>query len=197
MGAEYLELANTQYYSGRWRTARSCCPRTNSCGAPRNAPTRRARLGNAMRILFVAPDYHDGTAQALRERLGRTFLNVAPDGVALPCHTARMLPGLAFPSVRETQPARHLVRLEGFNATAATGWMKEPCRSCEHREAGPRRLPLPGLHADRRRTRPPTRSAQTRVILVPHPAIFTALDASYHMTSATVFRVLAVILFGP
>jgi pyrroloquinoline quinone biosynthesis protein E len=59
---------------------------------------------------------------------------VTPDGAALPCHTARMLPGLAFPNVREHGVREIWFDSEGFNRYRGTGWMKEPCASCDQRE---------------------------------------------------------------
>ena len=35
MGAEYVELANTQYYGWAWRTARICCPAARNCSGLR------------------------------------------------------------------------------------------------------------------------------------------------------------------
>jgi pyrroloquinoline quinone biosynthesis protein E len=62
------------------------------------------------------------------------FLTVAPDGTALPCHTAKMLPGLRFPNLRETSVASAWLESDGFNRFRGTGWMKEPCSSCPQRE---------------------------------------------------------------
>ena len=45
----------------------------------------------------------------MHERLGQRVPTITPDGTALPCHTARMLPGLAFPDVKAASIARHLV----------------------------------------------------------------------------------------
>src|SRR5262249_59931419 len=53
---------------------------------------------------------------------------------ALPIYTAKMLPGLAFPNVREQSLREIWFDSEGFNRYRGTGWMKEPCASCEHRE---------------------------------------------------------------
>jgi pyrroloquinoline quinone biosynthesis protein E len=60
-----------------------------------------------MRIFFVAPDYHEGKAKKCVNGWGSMFLTVTPDGTALPCHTAKMLPGLAFPNVRD-MPLREI-----------------------------------------------------------------------------------------
>jgi pyrroloquinoline quinone biosynthesis protein E len=51
--------------------------------------------------------------------------------MAQPCHTARTLPGLSFPNVRDIW-----TKSAGFNHYRGTGWMKKPCRDCDHKEEG-------------------------------------------------------------
>jgi pyrroloquinoline quinone biosynthesis protein E len=62
--------------------------------------------------------------------LGSVFLTVTPDGTALPCHAARMLPGLTFPNVRTESVRSAWYDSSAFNHFRGTDWMKEPCRSC-------------------------------------------------------------------
>ena len=65
---------------------------------------------------------------------GAVFLTVTPDGTALPCHSARQLPGLRFPNVRD-HPVEWIWRESpGFNHFRGYDWMKEPCRSCPEKE---------------------------------------------------------------
>lgn len=135
MDADYLELANTQYYSWAFLNRSQLLPtREQVRRAEECVATWRERLDGAMRILFVAPDYLDGTVKRCVNGWGSTLLTVAPDGVALPCHTARMLPGLPFPNVREQSLGDIWYESEGFARYRGTGWMQEPCVSCEHRE---------------------------------------------------------------
>jgi PqqA peptide cyclase len=135
MGAEYLELANTQYYSWALLNRDQLLPTREQLRRAEASTTKwRERLGEQMRIFFVAPDYHDGRPKKCVNGWGSMFLNVTPDGTALPCHTAKMLPGLAFPNVREHSLREIWFNSEGFNRYRGTGWMKEPCSSCEHRE---------------------------------------------------------------
>ena len=94
----------------------------------------RAKLGNRMKLFFVVPDYYESRPKKCMNGWGNVFLTVAPDGIALPCHTARMLPGLAFPSVREHGIREIWYESEGFNRFRGTGWMKEPCASCPEKE---------------------------------------------------------------
>jgi PqqA peptide cyclase len=134
-GAEYIELANTQYYSWAFVNREELLP-THAQLRRAEAVTNewRAKLGETMRIFFVAPDYHEGKAKKCVNGWGNMFITVAPDGTALPCHTAKMLPGLAFPNVREHSLREIWLESEGFNRYRGTGWMKEPCATCEHRE---------------------------------------------------------------
>ena len=135
MGAEYLELANTQYYSWAFLNRSQLLPTHEQLQHAEAVTDQwRAKLGESMRIFFVAPDYHEGKAKKCVNGWGNMFMTIAPDGAALPCHTARMLPGLAFPNVREMGLREIWFDSEGFNRYRGTGWMKEPCSSCEFKE---------------------------------------------------------------
>jgi pyrroloquinoline quinone biosynthesis protein E len=135
LGAEYLELANTQYYSWAYLNRDQLLPTREQLRHAESVTDRwRQQLGERMRIFFVAPDYHEGVAKKCANGWGSTMMVVTPDGTALPCHTARMLPGLAFPNVRESSVRDIWFDSEGFNRYRGTGWMKEPCASCDQRE---------------------------------------------------------------
>ena len=135
LGAEYLELANAQYYSWALLNRDQLMPsREQLRRAEAVTDEWKARLADRMRILFVVPDYHEGKPKKCMNGWGNVFLTVTPDGTALPCHTARMLPGLDFPNVQE-HSLRHIwFESEGFNHYRGTGWMKEPCASCDDKE---------------------------------------------------------------
>jgi len=135
LGAEYLELANTQYYSWAFLNLEHLLPtREQLRRAEEVTDAWRIKLGERMRLFFVAPDYHEGNPKRCVNGWGSTMLTVTPDGTAVPCHTARMLPGLEFPNVREASLQHIWFDSEGFNRYRGTGWMKEPCSSCERRE---------------------------------------------------------------
>jgi pyrroloquinoline quinone biosynthesis protein E len=135
LGAEYLELANTQYYSWAFLNRDQLLP-THAQLQRAEAVTDswRAKLGDRMRLFFVAPDYHEGRPKKCVNGWGSMFLTITPDGTALPCHTARMLPGLEFPNVRDMPLGEIWLESEGFNRYRGTSWMKEPCVSCDQRE---------------------------------------------------------------
>jgi pyrroloquinoline quinone biosynthesis protein E len=64
---------------------------------------------------------------------GRSLLVVAPDGLVLPCHAARDLPGLEFWNTREHALQECWEDAPGINAYRGEDWMREPCRSCPER----------------------------------------------------------------
>ncbi len=135
LGAEYLELANSQYYSWALENRGHLMPTSEQL---RRAETItdawRQKLEGRMKIFFVSPDYHESRPKKCMNGWGNVFLTIAPDGAALPCHTARMLPGLDFPNVRDTSLRSIWYESEGFNRYRGTGWMKEPCSTCPDKE---------------------------------------------------------------
>ncbi len=135
LGASYVELANTQYYSWAFVNRDLLLPTHDQLRrAEAVTDAWRAKLGDRMKLFFVAPDYHEGKAKKCVNGWGSMFMTVTPDGTALPCHTAKMLPGLAFPNVCDSSLREIWFDSEGFNRYRGTGWMKEPCVSCEYKE---------------------------------------------------------------
>ena len=135
LDAQYLELANTQFYSWAQINREQLLPtRAQLQRAEEVTNQWREKLGNKMKLIFVVPDYYETRPKKCMNGWGNIFLGIAPDGTALPCHTARMLPGLAFPNVRTSSVREIWYESEGFNRYRGTAWMKEPCSSCPERE---------------------------------------------------------------
>jgi len=129
--AEYVELANTQYYGWAYLNRDRILPsREQLLRAEEMTNEFRARAGNRMKIYFVVPDLYETRPKPCMSGWGSLFLAVTADGVALPCHSARMLPGLTFPSVRDHDLRWIWHESPAFNAYRGDAWMKEPCRSC-------------------------------------------------------------------
>jgi pyrroloquinoline quinone biosynthesis protein E len=131
LGAEYVELANTQYYGWAWHNREQLMPsRAQVERAEAMTQRFRERAGRPMRIFFVVPDYFERRPKACMNGLGSIFLTITPDGTALPCQAARMLPGITFPNVRGASMGEIWFDSSGFNHFRGDSWMKEPCRSC-------------------------------------------------------------------
>lgn len=134
LGVEYLEFANLQYYNWAMLNRRELLPtRAQVERAEAIVGAARERLGTRMRIYFVAPDYYDGRPKACMNGWGSIHLTIAPDGTALPCQEARVITGLRFPSVRDSNLEWIWRDSPAFNLFRGEAWMKEPCRSCEER----------------------------------------------------------------
>jgi len=134
LDADFLELANTQYYGWAYLNRDHLLPsRAQIERAERVTNAYRAKLGGRMKMFFVVPDYYADRPKACMNGWGSVFLNIAPDGLALPCQAARMLPGLTFPNVREAGVREVWYESPAFNAYRGEDWMREPCRSCPER----------------------------------------------------------------
>ena len=134
MGADHVELANSQYYAWALKNRAYLMPSEEQLRKAEETTNRfREKIGNKMKLYFIVPDYYADRPKACMNGWGSVFLNVAPDGLALPCHEARMLPGLDFPNVRDHDMEWIWNESPAFNAYRGESWMKEPCRSCDER----------------------------------------------------------------
>jgi len=130
-----LELAHVQYAGWAFRNRAALLPTWEQIErAAEVVAQARNRLSSRPSILHVLPDYFQRYPKACLHGWGRVFLTVAPDGAVLPCQTAREIPGLEFPNVRETSLEDIWFHAPIFQRFRGTDWMPEPCRSCERRE---------------------------------------------------------------
>jgi PqqA peptide cyclase len=134
LGADRVELANTQYYGWAWRNRSALLPDSGQLDRA-EAVVRAAvrRLAGRMEIIYVLPDYYSRYPKPCMDGWGRRQLTVVPNGDVLPCPTAHALP-LPRASVRDHSLAWIWERSPLFQRFRGTSWMPEPCRSCERRE---------------------------------------------------------------
>ena len=135
LGADYLELANTQYYGWAHRNRDLLLPtKEQFVEAETIAQAYKQKVQGKMKIYYVVPDFYEDRPKACMNGWGTTFLTIAPDGVALPCHSARNLPGLDCPNVKDFSIEQIWNESKAFNFFRGYDWMKEPCRSCDEKE---------------------------------------------------------------
>ena len=133
--ADYVELATTQYYGWATHNKEQLLPtREQIDRAEKIAHEYQRKLEGKMRIFYVVPDYFEDRPKACMNGWGSVFLTIAPDGTALPCHSARLLPGMEFPNVRDHSVEWIWNESPDFNKFRGYGWMQEPCRSCDEKE---------------------------------------------------------------
>ncbi len=129
--ADYLELANTQYYGWAHRNRDQLLPTQDQfIEAEAIAQQYKQKLENKMKIYYVVPDYYEDRPKACMNGWGTTFLTIAPDGTALPCHAAAQLPDLNLPNVRDFGVREIWEQSDAFNWFRGDSWMKQPCREC-------------------------------------------------------------------
>ena len=106
LGADRLELANTQYHGWAYLNRGALMPTRDQLDraseAVRGAEERAKAAGLTM--LFVRPDYFTDRPKPCMGGWGRLAMVVDPTGCVLPCHDAVTIPGLEFWNVREHLP---------------------------------------------------------------------------------------------
>jgi pyrroloquinoline quinone biosynthesis protein E len=131
---DYLELANTQYYGWAYLNRGQLLPTREQLVHAEQVTNRfRERVAGKIKVYFVVSDYYEKRPKPCMNGWGSVFLAITADGLALPCHQARMLPGLSFPNVAQSSLRAIWYESEAFNAFRGLDWMKEPCRSCPER----------------------------------------------------------------
>lgn len=139
--ADFVELATCQFYGWAELNRAGLLPtREQLQRAEAITQAYRQRLegqGHPCKLIFVTPDYYEERPKACMNGWANLFLDITPDGTALPCHSARQLP-VAFPNVREHSIEHIWNDSFGFNRYRGNDWMKEPCRSCDekHQDLG-------------------------------------------------------------
>src|SRR3984885_10919967 len=131
LGAQRLELANTQYYGWAVANQEALMPSWEQLRRGEEAVQRfRERVGPKVHILWVLPDFYEDLPKPCMGGWGRTAMVVAPNGDVLPCQAAATIPGLEFANVRE-HPLDWIWReSDAFARFRGTDWMQEPCRTC-------------------------------------------------------------------
>jgi pyrroloquinoline quinone biosynthesis protein E len=131
LGAQRLELANTQYYGWAVANQGALMPSWEQLQRGEEAVRRfRERVGPKVQVLWVLPDFFEELPKPCMGGWGRTAMVVAPNGDVLPCQAAATIPGLEFGNVREHPLEWIWSESDAFARFRGTGWMQEPCRTC-------------------------------------------------------------------
>lgn len=135
IGADFVELANTQYYGWSLLNRAQLMPTKEQLEKAEAITNKfRQKVGSKMQIFFVVPDYYADRPKKCMNGWGEVFMIVTANGDVLPCHSARSLPGLEFPNVRDNGLEWAWNESPAFNKYRGDEWMKEPCRSCPEKE---------------------------------------------------------------
>jgi pyrroloquinoline quinone biosynthesis protein E len=131
LGADRLELANTQYYGWALENRNALMPTAAQVAdAQAVADDAIRRYRGRMQIIYVLPDYYESYPKPCYGGWGHVYLVVTPPGQVLPCHGATHITTLHFDSVRDRSLDWIWKESPGFQAYRGDEWMLEPCRSC-------------------------------------------------------------------
>ena len=131
LGAQRLELANTQYYGWAVANQQALMPSWEQLRRGEEAVKHfRERVGPKIDVLWVLPDFYEELPKPCMGGWGRTSMVVAPNGDVLPCQAASTIPGLEFANVREHPLEWIWSESDAFTRFRGTDWMQDPCRTC-------------------------------------------------------------------
>ncbi|MFI6030052.1 pyrroloquinoline quinone biosynthesis protein PqqE [Amycolatopsis magusensis] len=136
MGADRLELANTQYYGWALKNRTALMPTREQLAVAE--PIVRAateRLRGTMEIIYVVADYYEPYPKPCMYGWGARQLTVAPNGDVLPCPAATAITTLELDNVTRKPLHDIWYGSTSFNAYRGEDWMSETCRSCDRRGA--------------------------------------------------------------
>jgi pyrroloquinoline quinone biosynthesis protein E len=134
LGAERIELANTQFYGWALVNRAALMPTQAQLAAGWEVVQReRQRLGSRLEIVWVLPDYHEQFPKPCMGGWGNSYMTITPAGEVWPCHAAGRITSLTFASVRDHPLAWIWNESDAFKRFRGDAWMPEPCRSCDRK----------------------------------------------------------------
>src|SRR5215468_761006 len=132
--ATRIEFANVQYYGWAFANRDLLLPtRAQLDEFLAKVKSAEERLRGEIRIEYVVPDYYAKYPKPCMGGWGRKVMLITPNGDALPCHAAAVIPGLHFENVREKSLRAIWETSEAFQEFRGEAWMAEPCKSCDRR----------------------------------------------------------------
>jgi pyrroloquinoline quinone biosynthesis protein E len=132
--ATRVEFANVQYYGWAFANRENLLPtREQLDGSLEVIKSAEARLRGKIRIESVVPDYYAKYPKPCMGGWGRKLMLIAPNGEALPCHAAKIIPNLHFGNVKQTSLKEIWETSEAFQKFRGESWMQDPCKTCDRR----------------------------------------------------------------
>jgi pyrroloquinoline quinone biosynthesis protein E len=132
--ATRVEFANVQYYGWAFANRESLLPtRPQLDRSLEIIKGAEQRLRGKIRIESVVPDYYAKYPKPCMGGWGRKLMLITPNGDALPCHAAKIIPDLQFPNVKQSSLSEIWETSEAFQKFRGESWMQDPCKSCERR----------------------------------------------------------------
>ena len=132
--ATRIEFANVQYYGWAFANRENLLPTKAQLDRSLEViKSAEARLRGKIRVESVVPDYYAKYPKPCMGGWGRKLMLITPSGDALPCHAAKVIPGLEFANVKENSLREIWESSPAFQKFRGQDWMQEPCKTCDRR----------------------------------------------------------------
>jgi PqqA peptide cyclase len=132
--ATRVEFANVQYYGWAFANRENLLPtRRQLDEALEKIKAAEERLRGKIRIESVVPDYYAKYPKPCMGGWARKLILITPQGEALPCHAAKIIPSLKFENVKDRSLSEIWQYSAAFNRFRGEAWMQEPCKACDRR----------------------------------------------------------------
>jgi pyrroloquinoline quinone biosynthesis protein E len=129
-----IEFANVQYYGWAFANRENLLPTREQLDRSVELLKRaQERLRGKINVEFVVPDYYAKYPKACMGGWGQKLMLITPNGDALPCHAARIIPDLRFDNLKDRSLREIWEKSEAFEKFRGERWMPEPCKSCDRR----------------------------------------------------------------
>ena len=133
-GAGCVEFASVQYYGWGFANRDGLMPtRAQLDRCVELLGKAEERLRGKTRLVFVVPDYYAKYPKPCVGGWGRKLMLITPNGNALPCHAAQIIPGLKFENVKDRGLREIWENSAAFQKFRGEDWMQEPCKTCDRR----------------------------------------------------------------
>ncbi|WP_414621303.1 pyrroloquinoline quinone biosynthesis protein PqqE [Calothrix sp. CCY 0018] len=135
LAADRVELANTQYYGWALQNRAALLPTLSQLQQAEPAVKAARERGKIpMGIIYVIPDYYAEYPKPCMGGWGQRTIVITPQGEALPCQVASVIPDLEFNNVINHSLEWIWYESPAFNRFRGTDWLPELCQSCDRVE---------------------------------------------------------------
>jgi pyrroloquinoline quinone biosynthesis protein E len=132
--ATRVEFANVQYYGWAFANRENLLPtRPQLDQALQKIKAAEERLRGKIRIESVVPDYYAKYPKPCMGGWARKLILITPQGEALPCHAAKIIPDLRFDNVTDRSLTEIWQHSPAFEKFRGESWMQDPCKTCDRR----------------------------------------------------------------
>ena len=130
-----IEFAHVQYYGWAFANRENLLPtREQLDRSVEFLKQAQERLRGKMQVEYVVPDYYAKYPKACMGGWGQKMILITPNGDALPCHAARIIPDLQFENVKDRSLREIWENSAAFQKFRGTQWMPDLCNTCDRRD---------------------------------------------------------------